>query len=164
MFKVPYFDDAEMETIEQLSDEGAIAALAAFMALTPSDRIADARHVFAYYKDYHQAVGGEDWLDEQMGVPETPADIWNHVTPGREIELTPGRGGDENWYVVMEANCEWEEEHGLMLVWRNGTTLIKVGGYDGHVTNRDAYDDDSLIGVVYAASNPSFTTRLDESV
>ncbi|HRP77595.1 MAG TPA: hypothetical protein PL183_00670 [Aquamicrobium sp.] len=49
-----------------------------------------------------------------------------------------------------------------MLVWRNGTTLTKVGGYDGHLTNRSAYDDDDdrLIDVVYSASNPEYTTRL----
>ncbi|WP_240230868.1 DUF6985 domain-containing protein [Devosia lacusdianchii] len=162
MFKVPYFDNAEMETIEAVEDAGAAAALAAFVALTPADRLADARHVFAYYKDYHQAVGGEDWLDEQMGVPETPADIWRHVTPGGEIAVEKGRKGDDNWYVVMEANCAWEEEHGLMLVWRNGTTLTKVGGYDGHLTNVNAYADDSLVDVVYAASDPTFTTRLGD--
>lgn len=160
MFKVPYFDNAEMETIEEVREEGAAAALAAFIALTRENRIADARHVYAYYKDYHQAVGGADWLDEEMGVPETPADIWKYVTPSNEIDVTKGRGGDENWYVVMEANCGWEEEHGLMLVWRNGAILTKVGGYDGHLTNSRAYADDSLSDVVYAASDPLHTTRL----
>jgi hypothetical protein len=113
MFKMPYFDNAEADMFEDAdkSEEGA-PALAAFLALTPADRIADSRHVFAYYKDYHQAVGGEDWLDEQMGIPETPADIWNYVTPGSEIDLRKGRKGDDNWYVIMEANCGWEEEHG----------------------------------------------------
>lgn len=162
MFKVPYFDNAELTTFEDAdtSEAGAAAALAAFLALTPADRISDSRHVFAYYKDYHQAVGGEDWMDEEMGIPETPADIWDYVRPG-EINLTKGRRGDDNWYVVMEANCGWEEEHGLMLVWRNGTTLTKVGGYDGHVTNTNAYADDSLADVVYAATDPKFTTRLN---
>jgi hypothetical protein len=49
-----------------------------------------------------------------------------------------------------------------MLVWCNGTTLTKVGGYDGHVTNVNSYADDSLADVVYAASNPEFTTRLND--
>lgn len=162
MFKVPYFDNAEMGTIEEVNDEGAAAALAAFVALTLADRLSDSRHVFAYYKDYRQAVGGEDWLDEEMGVPETPVDIWKYVTPSTEIDITQGHRSDENWYVVMEANCEWEEEHGIMLVWRNGKTLSKVGGYDGHITNTHAYADDSLIDVVYAATDPSYTTRLSE--
>lgn len=163
MFKMPYFDNAEADMFEDAdrSEEGA-PALAAFLALTSADRIADSRHVFAYYKDYHQAVGGEDWLDEQMGIPEALADIWNYVTPGSEIDVQKGRHGDENWYVIMEANCGWEEEHGLMLVWRNGTVLTKVGGYDGHFTNVNSYADDTLVDVVYAASNPEFTTRLNE--
>ncbi|UXN72265.1 hypothetical protein N8D56_12770 [Devosia sp. A8/3-2] len=164
MFKAPYFDNTEVKTIEDvdMSERGAAAALAAFRSLSPADRIADSRHVFAYYKDYHEAVGGEDWLDEQMGIPETPADIWKFVRPGSEIDVRKGRNGDDNWYVIMEANCGWEEEHGLMLVWRNGSALTKVGGYDGHVTNVNSYADDSLEDVVYAASNPEYTTRIHE--
>ena len=64
-------------------------------------------------------------------------------------------------YVVVEANCDWEEEHGLMLVWKDGKRLTKVGGYDGHLSNVWAYDDDTLENVVYAASNPKFQTLLD---
>lgn len=97
-----------------------------------------------------------------MGAPETPADIWKYVTPIDEIDVTKDHEGDQNWYVVMEANCGWEEEHGLMLVWRNGTTLSKVGGYDGHLANSHAYADDNLAEVVYAALDPSFTTHLNE--
>lgn len=162
MFKVPYFDNVEIGTIEEISEEGAAKALSAFLALTSADRVADSHHVFSYYRDYHQAVGGEDWLDEEMGVPQKPSDIWRYVTPGVEIDVTKGHAGDENWYVVMEANCGWEEEHGLMLVWRHGTTLSKVGPYDGHITNCHAYADDSLTNVVYAATDPTFTTLLSK--
>lgn len=163
MLKVPYFDNAEMGLVEDIDDKDAAAALAAFLALTSADRLADARHVYAYYKDYHEAVGGEDWMDEDMGVPETPADIWKYVTPGIEIDVTQAHGDDPNWYVIMECHCGWEEEHGLMLVWRGGATLTKVGGYDGHVTNRNAFDDDDMIDVVYAATNPRYTTWLDDA-
>jgi hypothetical protein len=51
-----------------------------------------------------------------------------------------------------------------MMVWRSGKVLNKVGGYDGHVTNVHAFDDDSLVDVVYAASNPDYTTRLSPSL
>ena len=64
---------------------------------------------------------------------------------------------------LEEANCDWEEEHGLMLVWRNGTTLTKVGGYDGHLTNVNAYANKKMINVVYAASNPEYTTFLNSN-
>lgn len=163
MLKIPYFDNAEVELVEELEpgDTDAAAVLEAFLSLTPADRLADSRHVYAYYKDYHEAVGGEDWMDEEMGIPERPSDIWTYVTPG-SIELYKGRGDDDNWYVIMEANCGWEIEHGLMLVWRNGRTLSKVGEYDGHVTNENAYADEGLKNVVYSASDPKYTTRLDD--
>lgn len=158
MIRIPYFDNAEVELIDDPEDPGAEMALETFLMLTPADRIVDSRHVFAYYRDFHEAVGGQDWLDEQMGVPETPADIWKHVTP-TTLDLRKGRGDDSSWYVMVEANCAWEEEHGLLLVWRDGRTLTKVGGYDGHVTNANAYADDGLRDVVYVATNPNHTTR-----
>jgi hypothetical protein len=38
--------------------------------------------------------------------------------------------------------CDWEEEHGLQIVLRNGVRVNKVDGYDGHLTNSDAFADD----------------------
>ncbi|MCX8995509.1 hypothetical protein NOF55_00120 [Rhizobiaceae bacterium BDR2-2] len=160
MIQVPYFDNAEVELAEDIDDPDAATALQAFLSLTAADRLADSRHVFAYYRDFHEAVGGEDWLDERMGVPETPADIWKHVTPG-PVLFENGRKDDTSWYVVMEAECRWEEEHGLMMVWRNGTALCKVGGYDGHPTNVNAYADPGLADVVYAATNKTYRTYLN---
>ena len=162
MIRIPYFDDAEIELIEPgvLDDAEADAALKRFLALTPANRLADSRHVHAYYRDYHQAVGGEDWFDPQMGVPATAAEIWKHVSPNCLFLSKDRRSGC--WHVVVEANCAWEEELGLMLVWRDGTTLTKAGGYDGHVTNVNAHADETMNDVVYSASDPQFTTRLGD--
>ncbi|MEM6303661.1 MAG: hypothetical protein AAF744_03015 [Pseudomonadota bacterium] len=156
---LPWFDGAEADLEEPETPQKA-AALKAFLSLTAQDRLAASRHVYAYYRDYHAIVGGEDWLDAQMGVPAQPEDIWQHVTPQIiAVDSRPDMPG--HVYVVIEADCAWEEEHGLMLVWEDGTELIKVSGYDGHTTNVFAYDDDSLADVVYAASDPQFTTRRD---
>ena len=46
-------------------------------------------------------------------------------------------------------NCDWEEEHGLQIVFKNGLTINKIGPYDGHCTNSDAYDDESLEDIIY---------------
>ncbi len=158
--KLPFFAnaDAEIEDFGEAGAAAATAALEAYLALGDADRLAASRHVYAYYRDFHEAVGGEDWLDALMGVPEKPEDIWAHVTPqlvfvGARDDM-PG-----HVYVVVEASCAWEEEHGLMMVWEDGKTLVKVGGYDGHFTNEWAYDDAKLRDVVYAGS-PKWTTRL----
>jgi hypothetical protein len=37
----------------------------------------------------------------------------------------------------------------MQLVIRDGRAVTKVGPFDGHVTNADAYDDRKLRGVVY---------------
>lgn len=162
MVQLPYFNNAEVELFDGFdeNDLQAAEALATFLALTPADRLKDSRHVFAYYCDFREAVGGEDWLDAEMGIPEKPEDIWDHVTPN-VVGVWKGRGDDKHTYIFVEANCVWEEEHGLLLVWRDGKVLNKAGGFDGHPTNAGAYADNAMSDVVYRASNPDYTTRLD---
>lgn len=156
--KAGFFDNIDVDLAEDCDPSD--PALQKFLALGPKDRAKAARHVYAYYKDFHSAVGGDEWRDQEVGVPAGPADIWAFVTPG-PVFVQQDAYGDKPWYVVMEAECAWEDEHGLMLVWRNGETLSKVSGFDGHVTNANAYDDDKLLDVVYRASDPAWTTRLD---
>ncbi|MFY0635906.1 MAG: hypothetical protein JXQ91_19005 [Vannielia sp.] len=164
--RLPYFDGAEVpfEVTPEAAAHGTEAvtrAIAAFTGLTAADRLADSLHVYNYYRDFHAAVGGEDWLDAEMGVPESPSEIWPHVTPG-PLQLTVDHYAEgKPLYMVMEAECAWEEEHGLMMVWKGGAQLTKTGGYDGHVSNANAYANDKLAGVVYSASNPALTTRRD---
>lgn len=154
--KVPYFDDFEVELADEVSHSD--PALIEFLNRNSNDRLKDSRHVFNYYKDLHHAVGGEDWLDQEMGIVSDPKQIWMHVTPGL-VFIASGHGSDTSRYVVMEAECAWEEEHGLMMVWKDGKVLSKVGGYDGHLTNTNAYADDTLHNIVYSATNKKFTTN-----
>lgn len=153
-----YFDGLEIE-LESADDVGsevdygsaeAKAALAAWSALTAADREADTRHLHAYYLDLVEETGEGD--------PEVePVSLWGGVEPGA-VHLTTNSDPDGHVYLVLEAECGWEEEHGVMMVWRDGGTLIKLGEFDGHATNVDAYDDPSLEGVVYASDER--TTRI----
>jgi hypothetical protein len=80
-----------------------------------------------------------------------PGDVWSHVRFGSEFQVSRRADGDseDGVYVSLECNCDWDREHGLQLVLRDGRAITKVGPFDGHVTNSDAYDDPSLAGVVY---------------
>ena len=80
-----------------------------------------------------------------------PSDVWSCVQFGSELSVIRRADGDseDGIYVSLECNCDWEVEHGLQLVLREGHTVSKVGPYDGHLTNADAYADRSLVGVVY---------------
>jgi hypothetical protein len=157
---VGFFDGAEV-LMDEPETAATAAALTAFLGLTAAERALASRHVHAYYLDFHEATGGEDWLDAAMGVPAAPKVIWDHVQPRHIFTQHDRSSPAKEAYVVVECDCDWEEEHGLMLCFRNGQTVAKCGGYDGHVTNRNARADDRLSGVVYHATNPDFTTHED---
>src|SRR5262249_22635402 len=87
---------------------------------------------------------------------EQPSDVWSYVELGREIHVSRRADGDseDGVYLSLECHCDWEVEHGLQLVLRDGRSITKVGMYDGHVTNADAYAKPSLVGVVYVPYPP----------
>jgi len=40
----------------------------------------------------------------------------------------------------VACECDWEPEHGLQLVFRQGRKLTRISAQDGHLTEADAYD------------------------
>lgn len=84
-------------------------------------------------------------------VVREPSEIWSHVRFGSEFVVSERSEGDaeDGVYLSLECNCDWEVEHGLQLVFREGRAVTKVSSFDGHLTNSDAYNDRSLAHVVY---------------
>lgn len=121
-------------------------AISNFLTIDPSVLWKAEGHVFQYYRDC-----GEYWDPDYGEYPaiDTPHDVWKHVHLGREALVMRRAYGDRGIYVSLECNCDWEEEHGLQIVFKNGLRVNKVGEYDGHCTNADAYDDESLEDVIY---------------
>ena len=80
-----------------------------------------------------------------------PSEIWKYVQFGSELLVRRRADGDDEdgIYFSLECGCDWEPEHGLDLVLRDGLAFTKVGPYDGHLTNADAYADPSLKGVIF---------------
>ena len=107
------------------------AAIAAFLSAGPEVLTAAAPHVYDYYLDInsHWAPGDDEYVD--IAAPDK---VWDHVQFGFEAHvLRDGAGAPV--YVSLECNCDWEPEHGLQIVFRDGATVTKVGPYDGHSTN-----------------------------
>jgi hypothetical protein len=122
------------------------AALLNMMALTPGILVDASPHAFRYYRDICHLVGeGElpSIVDERA--------VWDHVHFGQDL-LVERRFADSQIYISCECSCDWESEHGLQVVFRNGLELCKVGPYDGHVTNEDAYGDARFRNVVYVSN------------
>ena len=89
--------------------------------------------LFRYYKDFE-----EWWLEDGKKPIEPGFDFWQHVRLGSEPMVSRRHYGDKGVYISVECGCDWEQEHGLQLVLKNGLRVNKLGGYDGHLTNSDA--------------------------
>jgi hypothetical protein len=72
-----------------------------------------------------------------------------HIDCRVEPIVTRDPYGDRRVYVSLKCECDWEPEHRLQIVSRDGRTVSKVGRYDGHLTNSAAYNTDALDGVEY---------------
>jgi hypothetical protein len=130
---------------EDAATEDFHAAIEAFLDLDESALNAAAASIFAYYKDVAEEFAGEAATISIHG----PDDVLAHVRPGGEILVQRDRHRDRRVYISVECECDWEPEHGLQIVFRDGQTVTKVGPYDGHLTNAAAYARDDLNDVVY---------------
>ena len=86
-------------------------------------------HVFQYYKDCKRYWAGNS---EQFISIESLEKVWQHVRFGSEPIVSRRSSGDQGIYISLECNCDWEEEHGLQIVFKNGLTINKIGQFDGH--------------------------------
>jgi len=123
------------------------AGIQNFLSIGPSVLTDAQDSLFAYFKDLQGALWQPD--DSQYLVIDSPADVWKHVQLGSEPIVSRRPHGDQGIYISLECGCDWEEEHGLQIVFKNGLLVNKVGPYDGHVTNSDAYGEDELEEVIY---------------
>ncbi|MFG2003929.1 DUF6985 domain-containing protein [Spirillospora sp. NPDC048911] len=133
---------------DDLAPEDFHAAISAFLALERSALEAAAPSIFAYYRDIMDdvvAAGDDEWYVEIDG----PHDVLDHIRFGDEPVVSRDSRRGRHVYVSLECECDWEPEHGLQIVFRDGRTVTKVGPYNGHLTNSAAYADDTLDGVIY---------------
>jgi hypothetical protein len=119
-------------------------AIANFLSGTPAVLREADEPLGRYYDDFK-----EWWEDDGKPPIKSADDLWQHIRLGSEPMVTRRPYGDQGIYISVECDCDWEEEHGLQLVLKNGLKVNKLGGYDGHLTNSDAFGDESLENVIY---------------
>ena len=110
-------------------------AIDAFLDLGLDARTEAGRYIFANYKQMADMVS-EDDLGCQIS---DEGKVWNHVHP-TEIYVSRRHRRDQSIYISISAECDWEIEHGLQIVFRRGEKLSRVSDQDGHLTHADAYD------------------------
>lgn len=137
---VPYFGGLALPFVLQgIEDDPAPSdfesALTAFFRIGTAEREQAGHYVFQLYRQVVESIG-EDGLD--FSIPTASA-VWDFVTP-TEIHVSRRHRRDQLVYVEILAECQWEIEHGLAVIYRSGSTLSRVSEQDGHLTTSDALD------------------------
>jgi hypothetical protein len=137
---VPYFGGLALPfVLRGVEDDSAPSdfesALAEFFRLGPAEREQAGRYVFQLYRQSVEAVA-EDEFDFTIS---SASAVWDFVTP-TEIHVSRRHRKDQLVYVEILAECRWEIEHGLVVIYRSGSTLSRVSEQDGHLTTSDAFD------------------------
>ena len=143
--EIPFFDNEEFTItfmdFEPKKDKAFIEeadhALSNFLALTANDRLSISELVLKNCRDFMEEVGVDEFGEDLQQVKDA-SEIWKFVYPA-EIYVSRRNWGDKDIYIQIACNCEWEEEHGLQLVFKQGKKLTRISEQDGHLTEADAY-------------------------
>ncbi len=103
-------------------------------------------YIYQYYEDIHRLCGSSH---DEFPIIKSPSEIWAHISLGSEPMVSRRSYGDHKIYISLECNCDWEPEHGLQIVFFEGKKVCKVGPYDGHLTNSDAFANEKFEHVIY---------------
>ena len=142
---IPFFEGIKLpityisnplETIESFIKD-ADKAIRNFLQLETHDRLTISEYAYENCKEFVEAVN-EDWLNELLEQLVDKKSIWNHIEP-TQIYVERRHYHDKDIYVSIACECEWEQEHGLQFVFRQGKKLTRVSTQDGHLTEADAW-------------------------
>lgn len=140
------FMDVEPEADPTFVSE-ADQALMYFLRMGPAERSALSSLVYQNCREFLAEVDNAD-IDDALRQIRHLDEIWPFVYPG-EIYVTRRPYKDQDVYVLLACGCEWEQEHGLQLVFRQGRKLTRISDQDGHLTEADAYgkpdEEDELL-------------------
>jgi len=144
--EIPFFDnekltitfmDFEPEHDKTFIDE-ADQALINFLKLKTEDRNSISELAYKNCIDFLDAVENDE-ADEPFRHIMDKNEIWNFIHP-TEIHVTRRPYKEQDIYIMLACECDWEEEHGLQFVFRQGRKLTRISDQDGHLTEADAYD------------------------
>lgn len=135
---VPFFDGEKLPVtfMNYAPDDDpafmqeADAALQSFLNFGEAERKAASAQVYKNCMDFLAAVTTDEF-DAPMLQMEEAAEVWQFVYP---TDIFVSRHPNTNvLYLQVACECEWEQEHGLQLVFKQGTELTRVSAQDGHL-------------------------------
>ena len=153
--KFPFFDSMRLPVIYMDFDpdhdpdflQEADNALTNFLTLNPADRNSISELAYKNCIDFLDAIGFDESYESLRNLVEQN-EIWKLIHPS-EIYVTRRPYKEQDMYVQIACACDWEQEHGLQLVFRQGKKLTRISDQDGHLTEADAYgkadEEDELL-------------------
>ena len=111
------FMDFEPEQDKTFIDE-ADQALRDFLKLNDNDRNLISELAYKNCMDFLETVEFEE-DDEPLRQIKNESEIWEFIQP-TEIYVTRRPYEEQDIYVQIVCECDWEQEHGLQLVFRQG--------------------------------------------
>ncbi|WP_299326235.1 hypothetical protein [uncultured Maribacter sp.] len=143
--EIPFFNNKKINIIfmglEPESDtefiKEADEALKLFIEKSETDRLLISNLVHKNCMDFLNAVGFDE-SNQQLWNIKDENQIWDLVQP-TGILISRRSYKEQDIYVDINCECDWEQEHGLQLVFRQGKKITRVSQIDGHLTDADAY-------------------------
>ena len=142
---VPLFDgeklqftlNGDLETDKMFLFE-ADEAIKNFLKINEDVKLIYSGYIYQNYKEVQDYYASEPYVVAPLKL-NNEKEIWKYVYPS-EIYVSRRNRRDKDVYLQIHCECEWEEEHGLQLVFRRGLKLTRVSYIDGHLTEADAND------------------------
>lgn len=146
LIKVPFFDNKKLKITfmdfiprsDQSFIDEADKALENFLLKGKIERTEYSDLVYKNCMEFLNAVEYDE-ADKPLRDIKEKVEIWNFVYP-QEIYISRRSRRDKDVYISIACECQWEQEHGLQLVFRQGKRITRVSDQDGHLTEADAYD------------------------
>jgi hypothetical protein len=105
-------------------------SLTKFLALDHTAKLAASPLVVKNCHDFLDTVEEMEEDSPMRGI-KNPEEIWQYVHP-KEVYVSFDTDSGRV-YVSLMCECDWEQEHGLQLVYEDGKTLTRVSQQDGHL-------------------------------
>lgn len=117
------YEDIELEHEAEFIKE-ADEALKSFLEKTEKDRLAISHLVHKNCMDFLDCIVVDEYFETFRRIKDHDK-IWNYVHP-KSIVFTRSQDNDQEIYLTIFCNCDWEQEHGLQIVLEQGIGITRI--------------------------------------
>lgn len=121
------------------------AVLSAFLAKDKTARISYSELV---YDQCQEAISffSKDELRPALWKIKAAHEVWKFVKP-TQLQVQQATYGNDDFYVTISCECDWDPEHGFEMTFRRGINLVKIGSIEGilHESGETPFEKDNLM-------------------